>query len=608
MCGIFSLLFKNNQLNHSTIEKSFMKGKTRGPEFSHLELINGIKQCKNTNIYFGFHRLAINGLDEISNQPFHLEKISLICNGEIYNYRELYAILDMKPHTNSDCEIIIHLYKKFGIEYTLQILDGVFAFVLYDHEKNMLISARDPYGVRPLYMLQYKKSVHENIIYGFASELKTIVDFIEPNQEATYPQVCQFQPGTYSIIQQDFLGTWKAQSIFSVYSKPSFGNISPFTPNMNDLIIDDDFEVYSMLRFHLENAIHKRVDTTERPIACLLSGGLDSSLICSLVARTVMQKQGKQIETYSIGLEGSDDLHYAKIVAKHLNTIHHEVIVTEQDFLEAIPEVIYKIESYDTTTIRASVGNYLVSKYISENSEAKVIFNGDGADELMGGYLYFHKSPNPLEFDKECRRLLNDIYMFDVLRSDKTISSCGLEPRTPFLDRSFVQYYLSLTPMLRCQNIYKVCEKYLIRKAYANQNVLPEEVLWRTKEAFSDGVSKQTRSWFQIIQEHVSKIFNLPFDISIESENETNKTILYKDIPIYTSNTFFTYNTPTTPEQLFYRSIFEHYYPSCGKLLPYFWMPKFVNATDSSARTLDLYKIKLKPKKKTLQNNQKLNA
>jgi asparagine synthase (glutamine-hydrolysing) len=192
--------------------------------------------------------------------------------------------------------------------------------------------------------------------------------------------------------------------------------------------------------------------------------------------------------------------------------------------------------------------------------------------------------------------------MYDVLRSDKTISSCGLEPRTPFLDRSFVQYYLSLTPMLRCHNIYNICEKYLIRKAYSNKNVLPDEVLWRTKEAFSDGVSKQTRSWYQIIQEHVSKIITLPQSVTDNKVN--NQTILYKNIPIFTSSNTFMHNTPTSQEQLFYRSIFEYYYPNCGRILPYFWMPKYVDAKDSSARTLDLYKTKMGIKSHSVKSQQ----
>lgn len=590
MCGIFSLLFYKNTIEHKTISNSFLKGESRGPEFSHLEIINGVRKIHtdHTNIYFGFHRLAINGLDENSNQPFHMNKVSLICNGEIYNFKELYILLNITPHTNSDCEVIIHLYKAFGIEYTLQILDGVFGFLLYDHEKNILISARDPYGVRPLYMLSNEDSNDENL-YGFASELKSLVDFIDMNNNSTSQKIQQCIPGTYSIIKKNTENKWNITSLFKRYTHPSFGNIIPLNIDFNTIIHDDDFEVYDMLRFYLENAIDKRVQNTERPVACLLSGGLDSSLICSLVAKKVMETQGKQIETYSIGLKGSDDLYYAKIVANFLNTKHHEVIVTEKEFLEAIPEVIYKIESYDTTTIRASVGNYLVSKYISQNSDAKVIFNGDGADELMGGYLYFHKAPNPLEFDKECRRLLQDIYMYDVLRSDKTISSCGLEPRTPFLDRSFVQYYMTLSPILRCHNMYDLCEKFLIRKAYNKQNVLPKEVLWRTKEAFSDGVSKQTRSWFQIIQEHVDSIFALP-----RIKNEDNlEYIIYQDKNIYVDNNKFSYNTPTTQEQLFYRSIFHHYYNNCERLLPYFWMPKFVNANDSSARTLAIYNTKI---------------
>ena len=587
MCGIFSLLFKNNTLGHDTIIKSFSKGKNRGPEFSHIEIINGSTDENNKlNIYFGFHRLAINGLDSISNQPFHIDKISLICNGEIYNYKELFQLLNIQPVTNSDCEIIIHLYKKYGISYTLQILDGVFAFVLYDHEKKLYISARDPYGVRPLYMLKHQKSVFKDIIYGFSSELKSLIDLMESKSSATYQEIQQFIPGTFTIISENMFSSWNVKENFVRYTHPSFGNIYPLNNQTIDLNNEEN-NIFDNIRHYLETAIEKRVQTTERPIACLLSGGLDSSLICSLVSKQVMKLQGKKIETFSIGLADSDDLYYARIVAKFLNTNHHEIIVTEEDFLKAIPEVIYKIESYDTTTIRASVGNYLVSKYISENSEAKVIFNGDGADELMGGYLYFHKSPDPLEFDKECRRLLKDIYMFDVLRSDKSISSCGLEPRTPFLDREFVQYYLSISPVLRCHNIHNVCEKYILRKTYHDTNTLPNEVLWRTKEAFSDGVSKQTRSWFQIIQEYVDNII-----VTTSDNVNTEECVYHNNMPIYKSYDKFLYNKPTTKEQLYYRSIFNYYYPKCDTILPYFWMPKYVNAVDSSARTLNIYRNK----------------
>ena len=192
------------------------------------------------------------------------------------------------------------------------------------------------------------------------------------------------------------------------------------------------------------------------------------------------------MKTFSIGLPNSEDLKYAKIVANHIDSDHHEIILTEDDFFNAIPEVIHKIESYDTTTVRASVGNYLIAKYISEMSDCKVIFNGDGADELMGGYLYFKYAPDEKSFDEECKRLLSDIHIFDVLRSDRSISSNGLEARTPFLDKDWVNYYLSLSKSLRYKTTVEKCEKYIIRKSFSHvePNLLPDKILWRTKEAF----------------------------------------------------------------------------------------------------------------------------
>ena len=272
----------------------------------------------------------------------------------------------------------------------------------------------------------------------------------------------------------------------------------------------------------------------------------------------------------SIGLKGSEDLKYAQLVADHIGSKHTTIEVSEDEFFDAIPDVIRDIESYDTTTVRASVGNWLIGKYISENSNAKVIFNGDGADELMGGYLYFHKAPNATEFDCECKRLLKEIYTFDVLRSDKCISSHGLEPRTPFLDRGWVQYYLSIPSHIRFHinptaPELNNCEKFLTRMSIARQYpaLLPDEVLWRTKEAFSDGVSSLNRSWYEIIQE---KIRFLDIDKSYEHR-------------------IYNHNNPTTPEQKYYRYIFEKNFKGNGNIIPRFWMPNYVNATDASART-----------------------
>jgi asparagine synthase (glutamine-hydrolysing) len=298
------------------------------------------------------------------------------------------------------------------------------------------------------------------------------------------------------------------------------------------------------------------------------------------------------VETYSIGLQGSEDLHYANIVAEYLGTKHTEIVLTEQEFLDAISDVIKTIESYDTTTVRASIGNWLLGKYIAEHSEAKVIFNGDGSDELMGGYLYMCKAPDCIEYDRECRRLLKDIHTFDVLRSDKSISSHGLEPRTPFLDRHWVQSYLSISYTIRNHNTNGKMEKYLVRDAFSQSNyqnnennaLLPDSILYRKKEAFSDGVSKTTRSLYEIIQEYTEDIF-----VEQYGKPSTEETIAEacKNDPIMDS--LNDHLLPKTAEQFYYRKIFETHYKGQGKIIPYFWMPKYVNATDASARTLDIY-------------------
>jgi asparagine synthase (glutamine-hydrolysing) len=277
-------------------------------------------------------------------------------------------------------------------------------------------------------------------------------------------------------------------------------------------------------------------------------------------------------ETYSIGLEGSVDLKYAKIVAEYLGTKHTEIILTENDFLSVIPEVIEKIESYDTTSVRASIGNYLLGKYIKENSDAKVIFNGDGSDELTGGYLYFHKAPNSIKFDIECRRLLDDIHLFDVLRSDRSISANGLEARTPFLDKQFVSVVRSIDPFFLKPVKGERMEKYILRHAFDDGNTLPPEVLWRRKEAFSDGVSTPEKAWFQEIQDRVLKV--------VPKDWERKATLSYSN-----------HLTPRTAEEFYYRFLFTSYYGLTAiKILPYRWMPRWSpETTDPSARTLEIY-------------------
>jgi asparagine synthase (glutamine-hydrolysing) len=358
-----------------------------------------------------------------------------------------------------------------------------------------------------------------------------------------------FEAGTY--IQFNIPPNKKSYTIHSPVTYTTF-NYNMTSRLFNSGI--DSLEVsYNLVYNSLFEAVKKRVITMERNMACLLSGGLDSSLISALVAKFV---PSGQLQTYSIGMPGGSDLQYAKQVAKHINSNHTEIMVTENEFLQSIEEVIYQIESYDTTTVRASVGNYLVAKYISENSDAKVIFNGDGSDELTGGYMYFHKCPDNVEFDYECKRLLKDIQYFDVLRSDRTISCHGLEARTPFLDRSFVHNYLSLPIEHRNFNKYNGMEKWLLRKSVEvlDSNLLPKEVLWRTKEAFSDGVSSVQKSWYEIIQE------------KLEDE--------YTDAYLNESKLKYKHNPPQTKEQLYYREIFEKYYGLKGEVIPYKFIKK----------------------------------
>lgn len=562
MCGIFALLCKTDVdaqsiCDGSILHYNFMKGSKRGPEYSKLEMIN-------SKIVFGFHRLAINGLTPDSNQPIVKNNNVLICNGEIYNHEELHQSFGILPTTQSDCESILTAYNALGTK-VCDLLDGVFGFILYDKENDCVIVARDPYGVRPLY-----ECVYENGNICFASDLAPLL------YDEKILRIKQFEPGTYSVYK--YVNTLsrfivqKQERYFHAESILPYDNISPLS------------EMYYMSEFvkHLRNSIQKRVNNCERQIACLLSGGLDSSIITAYVNKFYKEKTGKSVETYSIGLENASDFKFAQMVSHHVGTIHTEIIKTNEDFLDSIPNVIRDIESYDTTTVRASVGNWNVGHYIKYNSDAKVIFNGDGADELMGGYLYFYYAPDEEGFQYECLNLLKKISHFDVLRSDKSISSHGLEPRTPFLDKELTKYYLSIPRKYTNHNTKGRCEKYFIRKAIQlfEPDLLPEDVLWRTKEAFSDGVSSHDKSWYQIIQNHI----------------EDKKTTIIQETD---ESSYPCHMKPKTVEQVYYYQLFSNNFinenSECVKLiLPKYWMPKFVEgATDASARTLKVYEKKV---------------
>jgi asparagine synthase (glutamine-hydrolysing) len=518
MCGIFAALGSTSE----TLESCSNTIQHRGPDHTSFTQVT-------PTVALGFHRLAINDLTDNGNQPLTHPDYPhswLICNGEIYNHRQLVSTYDLKPRSGSDCEVILLLYHKIGMEETLRQLDGYFALVLVDGSETYV--ARDPIGVRSLYIGTKQDQVY------VASELKAIHTLCDTIQ--------LFPPSSM----------WK-------YSDRSY---TSYLDICKAPIIEDTYETaVTNVRTLLEQAVEKRVDNTERPIGCLLSGGLDSSIICALVQQCSLRRTGKPIHTFSIGMAGSTDVKFARMVAEHLQTIHHEVIVTKEQMLAAIPEVIRTIESYDTTTVRASTPMWLLSEYISKNTDIRVVFSGEGSDELSGSYLYFYHAPSDEEFYQETVRLTRELHYFDVLRCDKSISRHGLEARVPFLDKAFIHYYLHLLPEHK-RPTKQMFEKKLLREAF--QDLLPSAVVWRTKEAFSDGVSSKEESWYQMIQRHVESV-----DVA-EVE--------------------YAHNPPVLKETKWYRAMFETYYPGWEKVLPYYWLPRWTGSGhDPSARVLKVY-------------------
>ena len=556
MCGIW---FNLGLLMPIYDPKTWVKTLTpRGPEDMRIISLSG-------DITMGFTRLAINGLNEEGMQPFGKRHLVWMCNGEIYNWRQLAAEHNLNEPSGSDCEVLGDLYELYKDNLTslFRSIDGVFALIIVDLERKQVIVARDPYGVRPLFVGTKYIYRHENnttFTIGtsnifFASEIKALSHLADT--------IVPFTPGTYQVYS---IETKKLLTTQKYHTTPWLTN-PLYTPRS-----ENGLEMACMsLRFALEEAVKKRM-MTERPVAALLSGGIDSSLIASLVQKELRRVGAPPLKTFSIGMPGSTDLKYARKVADWIGSDHTEILLTADDFFKAIPEVIHSIETYDTTTVRASVGNWLVSREIAKRCDAKVVFNGDGSDEVFGSYLYFYKAPSERDFEEEVSRLLDDIYLFDVLRSDRTISSHGLEPRTPFLDKQFVNVARSIASCWRRPIKGKQMEKWILRRAFSDGMTLPHEVLWRQKEAFSDGVSGHEKSWYEEIQDRVKNY--VPANWREKAERQ------------------YSYLTPQTPEQYYYRYLFEADFgrlpvPTC---VHYFWMPRWTpGATDPSARTLSVY-------------------
>ena len=538
MCGIFAYIssepIDNDCLNNINVEG--MKCKKRGPD-------NTVTRTIDNNKFLMFHRLKINDMSELGNQPIvHPEdfNITVICNGEIYNWKKLADENNFITKSTSDCEIIVHMYKKYGIEHTIKSLDGVFAFVLIDKTKNLIFAGRDPIGVRSFYI-----GTNENAIV-LGSECK--------NLDKLCDSIIQFKPGTYICVKESKLP-----------KKPDDISFIRYYDMVYNLVNTNENDIMKQIRDKLDKSISKRL-LSDRPIGCLLSGGLDSSLITALVVK----KFNKPLKTFSVGLKDSVDLKYAKKVADYLGTEHHELIISYEDMFNAIPEVIKEVETYDITTIRASTPMYLLSKYVKDTTDVTVLFSGEGSDEASGSYMYFHNAPDEAKFQEEILRLMQDLSYFDVLRCDKSTAGTGLEVRVPFLDREFLNFYLGIAPRFKLPKNYKM-EKYLLRKAYDGMNLLPDEVLWRSKEGMSDGVSSQTKPWYEIIQSNIDALITDQEFI----ENKGN----------------YNHNPPQIKEAYYYRKIFDSYLNDRGEILPYYWLPKWSgDIVDPSARVLKVYK------------------
>jgi len=414
--------------------------------------------------------------------------------------------------------------------------------------------ARDPVGVRPLYWVYTDTNL---VIASEPCALKKYGSL-----------VCAFAPDSAVCVSIDANGR-PSQEIVTL-KVPTL--CVPFPSTISNLQ-----NAVDIVRTVLEKVVKCRL-TSDRPIACFLSGGVDSSSVAALVAKF----SHDPIHTFSIGLEGSTDLIYARSVAKHLGTIHHEIIKTEQDFIDAVPGVIRAIQSYDVTTVRASTPMYLLSQHIATTTDFKVVFSGEGPDEVCGSYMYFHASPGANQSAEECRRLVSHMHYFDVLRSDRCTARWGLEVRVPLLGVDFIRTYWSIDSQLRvplpryplvhaCEHEEKEkkIEKWILRKAV--EDLLPEEVCWRPKEAFSDGVSAKTRSWSTVLQEYVSG------KVSDEEVRDASRV--------------YSHHTPKTKEAYWMRTLYSNYYPNMEHLIPYQWLPKWVgDVQDPSARVLHVYK------------------
>lgn len=503
--------------------EGFEKTVSRGPDDSRIiDTGKGI---------LGFHRLAIMGLHPEGMQPFRLDNSYIVCNGEIYGYEKIKRGLSAKYsfESDSDCEILLPLYKEYGVDM-FAMLDAEFAMIIYDGESGEFIAARDPIGIRPLYY-----GYDRDGMLIFASEPKNLVGHTD--------RIMPFPPGHYC-----------KGGEFVCYSDIA---------SVDEIVRDDLETVCRNIREKLIAGVEKRL-VADAKVGFLLSGGLDSSLVCAIAAK----KSAEPIKTFAIGMStDAIDLKYAKQVADFIGSDHRDIIITKDDVLAALEDVVHLLGTYDITTIRASIGMYLICKAIHETTDIRVLLTGEISDELFG-YKYTDFAPSAEEFQKESEKRIRELHMYDVLRADRCTSVNSLEARVPFGDLDFVKYVMAVDPEKKLNKYGK--GKYLLRHAFEEGDYLPDEILWREKAAFSDAVG---HSMVDYLKEYADGLYTAE-----EFEKKCER---------------YSYAKPFTKESLLYRELFEKFYPHQAHMIKDFWMPNKewdgCNVNDPSARVLSNY-------------------
>jgi len=503
--GIFNIKSDHTELRKQALDMS-RKLRHRGPDWSGIYV--------NDNAIITHERLAIVDIEN-GSQPLYSSdnKLVLSVNGEIYNHKELEADLEIeyKFLTKSDCEVILALYREKGVSF-LNELNGIFAFILYDNETGHYFIARDHIGIVPLYT---GHDEHGN--FYVASEMKALTDYCKSVEE--------FPPGHYL--------SSKDNKVIQYYDRPwvDYEHVKDNETNRKDL------------KHALEEAVHRQL-MSDVPYGVLLSGGLDSSLIASIAKKYAARRietndladaWWPQLHTFAIGLQESPDLKAAAKVASFIGSVHHELHYTIQEGLDALREVIYHLETYDVTTVRASTPMYLMARKIRAMG-VKMVLSGEGADEVFGGYLYFHKAPNAEQFHVETVRKISRLHQFDCLRANKSMAAWGVEARVPFLDREFLEVAMTINPQSKMAGNGRM-EKHILREIFTDY--LPESILWRQKEQFSDGVGY---SWIDTLKEVAEK----------EISDQQMESARFR----------FPINTPTSKEGYYYRQIFSEHFPS----------------------------------------------